>query len=268
MKIKKVFFAFLMLPILLVGSLLEISKFKDILDLVEEHSSKKILIVCDIDNTLLRASQHSGSVAWGDYLIAQLELKGISKQQAEEVESIFWKAIQPYVKVETVDPETPAIIREIQNRKISILGLTARAPDEIDYTTKQLLSLDINLSSHEQNLSISERLRMGKYDALYDQGILFSTPFNKKSNVLFHFLKKHEFFPECIIFVDDKWSHVEDVEKACNEENIACIGIRINAADEHVKNFNPHLAEIQWQAFPLMLSDEQAQQRLQVTLNP
>lgn len=41
-------------------------------------------------------------------------------------------------------------------------------------------------------------------------------------------------------------------------EGIECIGIRYGGADEDVKQFNPLIAEIEWKAFPEILSDKQA----------
>lgn len=268
MKIKKLLFVILILPKFLMGEIIETSQFEDVLLHVEQNASKELFIVCDIDNTLLRGSQHLGSVAWGDYMVAQLERKGISKQQAEEIENILWKTVQPYVKVKLVDPKTSEVIQEIQNRKISIVGLTARSPDEVECTTNQLLSLGIDLSFEGRHPFVSTTcLSMEDRDALYDKGILFSTPFNKKSSVLFSFFEKYSIFPECIIFIDDKRSHVEDIEKACKELNIHFVGIRFSAGDEHVKNFNPLLADIQWEVFPTIISDEQAERVFWSVLN-
>jgi hypothetical protein len=258
MKIKEMLLAILVLPQLLIGTIYETCQFEDVLTHVERNGAKKILVVCDVDNTLLKSAQHLGSVAWGDHMIAKLERKGVPKRQAEEIESIIWRAIQPYIKVQNVDPKTPMIMHQIQDKNVSIMALTARTPEETEYTYNQLLSVGINLAD-TFGLG-THRLDMEEHDALYDQGILFGTPFNKKSKVLFAFLDKHLISPELIIFVDDKRSHVEDLSQECIERNIQYVGIRFNGADEDVKNFDPLIAEIQWEVFPVILSDEQARQ--------
>ncbi len=254
MKIKTIFIVLFAFPSLLIGSIIETSQFGDIL----LHIEDPILIVCDIDNTLLRASQHLGSVAWGDNIIAQLERKGVSQQEAREIESIVWKAVQPHIKVESVDPHAPHVVHEIQRRNIPILGLTARSFDESECTINQLLSIGIHLLDSYS----SEFLFLEGGTAFYEKNVLFCSLFNKKSTVLFTFLDKHSIHPECILFVDDKLSHVEDVERACKERGIDYVGIRFSGADESVKNFDPRLAHIQWEAFPFILSDEQAQSML------
>src|SRR5581483_3453867 len=96
-------------------------------------------------------------------------------------------------------------------------------------------------------------------NTLYDRGILFGSPHKKKSEVLFTFLGKHSFHPECILFIDDKLHHVEDLARACEEKGIEYYGIRFSAADDHVKSFDADLAEIQWRAFPTILTDEEAE---------
>lgn len=263
MRLRNFFAILLLLPQLLAGEIIETAQFADLLVHLDRTDPEKMLVVCDIDNTLLRSSQHLGCVAWGEYVIAQLESKGISKWQALEIESILWKAVQPYIKVLNVDFKAPDIIHEIQKSHIPIIALTARAPDETEYSHSQLQSLGIDLSNEDTSFP-SQLIFVEGHHALYDRGILFGTLFNKKSKVLFSFLEKESLFPEYIIFVDDKLNHVQDLAEACKERGIHYLGIRFSGADEQIKNFDPLLAEIEWQAFPTLISDEQAQRIVNV----
>lgn len=261
MWIRLITFIFLLCPIFLKGMIVESPKFTEIKKHIEKREPEKVVIACDIDNTLLRGSQHIGSVAWGDHIISELVNKGISKEKAEEIESILWQTVQPFVKVENVDSQTPAILGDIQNRGFLILGLTARCPEEADYTINQLLSIGINLGKLNRHFTF-ECLKNEEKKGMYKQGILFSTPFNKKSHALFKFLDENKIYPEHVIFIDDKLCHVEDLSRACNERNISFCGIRFSGADEHVKAFNHQIADIQWALFPSLISDEQAEQIL------
>lgn len=263
MKIKSIVLAILTIPVFLMGAIQEISQFEGLLTHIEQNESKEILIVCDIDNTLLRSSQYLGSVAWADHVISQLVRKGVSKHDAELIENIFWKAVQPYVHVQTIDPATKDVINEIQKRNISIMALTARCPEEVRYTINQLLSLGIHLSE-KQPVSTTHYIHLEKHDAFFEQGILFASPFNKKSEVLFTFLDAHAILPECIIFIDDKISHVEDLARGCQNRNIDYIGLRFSGADEHVQNFDPMICNMQWEAFPHILSDEEVKAIIQI----
>lgn len=254
-------FIFFLYPALLKGIIVESPKFAEIEKHLEKNKTEKVLIVCDIDNTLLRAGQQLGSVAWGDHTMAELVRKGISIQDAEEIEGILWKAVQPFVKVQSVDPETPMILENIQNKGFLIFGLTARCPDEAGYTIKQLISIGIHLEKLKTQFTF-ESLNNEIKKPLYTHGILFGTPYNKKSQILFNFLDENRIYPECMIFIDDKLSHVEDLSMACLERNIPFFGIRFSGADECVKAFNPQIADIQWKLFPTLISDKQAEKML------
>lgn len=134
--------------------------------------------------------------------------------------------------------------------------MTARCPNEADYTVRQLHSIGINFENLKQKLKFDNFTNEMK-KPLYQQGILFGTPFNKKSQVLFEFLSENNFRPECI-----KLSHLEDISKACCERGILFYGVRFGGADEYVKAFNPQIADIQWSLFPVLISDKQAEKIL------
>lgn len=248
-------------PAYLKGIIVESSKFAELERHIVSDNSKKALIICDIDNTLLKATQQLGSVAWGDYKIAELINKGISKEDAEEIESILWKTVQPHVKVQSVDPETPIILEEIQNKGFSVLGLTARCPQEADYTIEQLSSIGIYLGKSNLQLNFESCIKEEKKPC-YTQGILFCTPFQKKSYALFQFLDANKINPESIIFVDDKLSHLEDLSRACIARGISFTGIRFSGADDDVRTFNHEISDIQWILFPTLISDNQAEEIL------
>lgn len=260
--LRKLFaFIFFIYPVFLKGIIVESPKFFEIKRYIVNHRAEKVLIVCDIDNTLLRATQHLGSVAWGDSMIEELVSKGVSKEEAEEIESILWRTVQPFVKVQAVDPESSFILESLQDRGFLILGLTARCPNEAEYTMQQLRSIGINLGQLKQPFTF-ESLSQEGHKPLYSQGILFGTPFNKKSQILFKFLEENKLHPECIIFIDDKLSHLEDLSKECKGRNISFTGIRFSGADDVVKAFKPQIADIQWTLFPTLISDKQAEKVL------
>jgi hypothetical protein len=257
MKIMNIWRIVLMMPSLLMGSIVETPRLNEICNYLDQLPNDNALVVCDIDNTLIKSLYCLGSVAWGEHLINQFMEKGIEARKANEIESILWQTVQPRVTVQTIDPDTSRVILDIQKRKIPIIALTARFPHECDYTLAQLRSVGIDFSK-QKHLTLSKEILSIPSDSMYQDGMVFATTKNKKSDVLFAFLDKTSLHPECVIFVDDKQHHVEDVERACQKRGIKCIGIRFNGADKDVKNFNPAIAELQWKAFPLMLSDEDA----------
>ncbi len=221
------------------------------------ESEESALVVFDIDNTLLKSIQHFGSVAWGEYVIKDLEKKGISKREAIEIESIFWKTVQPYIKVQAVDPDTQSIIRAIQEKGIPVICLTARLPEELPNTHRQLQSIGLDFSKTHLLPGTMHSLHLTP-DTLYSHGILFATQRYQKSEVLISFLREAGLNPQKILFIDDKRGHVEDVVNTLSDIGIKCIGFRFGGADKDASQFNPLIADVQWRTFPLMLSDEEA----------
>lgn len=238
-----------MMPSLLVGSIVETNRFDDILTYINQVSPHKTIVVCDLDNTLIIPCELLGSVAWAEYLQHQLQSKGVSKKDSEVIEHILWKTIQPHIEVKTVDPKTSEVINELKKRQIPILGLTARFPEDSWFTFAQLQSVDIDLSLQKDLPQVSLQLPLEPY-ALYEKGVLFSTTINKKSAVFIKFLELHKMDLGCVIFLDDKLHHVEDVENACKKLGIECIGVRFSGADEYFKTFNSSKADLQWEIFP------------------
>jgi len=66
--------------------------------------------------------------------------------------------------------------------------------------------------------------------------------------------------PKRIVFIDDKASNVESVEKWAKKHNIQFIGLRYSYSDQSKAAFRPDVAELQFNqsTFTHLLSDEEA----------
>lgn len=245
MSLRNIILGLVSVPFLLLANIVEMKHFREINSYID---STETLIVFDIDNTLLEANGHLGSVAWGDYVASDLESKGISKEEAQEVVSVLWRAVQPHISVKPVDREAAAVIRDIQGCKVKMMCLTARTPQEVTHTLKQLDSIGIDMkvmAPVKEDTEINTLNRL----AYYTHGILFATPLNKKSEVFTAFVKRHKLPFKKVVFVDDKLHHVQDMKEALSQEGIECIPIHFTGADEHVRQFDPAAAELQWKNF-------------------
>lgn len=253
----RIFWILLTVPSLIMGANLETNSLISVLDYVKEDT----LFIVDIDNTLIESSQHVGSIQWGDYLAEEYAKEG--GKTYEEVDyfvSDYWCRVQPYIKVRCVDQNTPELFKKLHEKGITVLGLTARRPNEIDYTLQQLASVDIEMT---QQILNTFRLDLSFQDGepcLYDKGILFCTPAHKKSAVLKAFLNQIGYLPKRIIFIDDKLSHVVDLERFAKELDAEYLGIRFSGADGRVKTFNPEVANLQYEFLPALISDEVAEE--------
>ncbi|NGX31972.1 MAG: hypothetical protein K1060chlam4_00010 [Candidatus Anoxychlamydiales bacterium] len=248
MKIRWIFLSLISIPIFLSAGILEIEHLCDIECYIDPCHRAETLVVFDIDNTLLEAVEHLGSIAWGDFVARDLESKGISKEETQEAVSVLWRAVQPYIKIKAVDNETSKVIHDIQAQKVGVMCLTARMPQELSCTLKQLYSIGVNINATSPVVESKELVTLNR-KAYYSDGILFATPLNKKSEVFIAFLKKNKLFYKRVVFVDDKLNHVQDLKEALDREGIDCVAIRFAGADKHVKQFDPIIAELEWKRF-------------------
>ncbi|KKK55230.1 hypothetical protein LCGC14_3076640, partial [marine sediment metagenome] len=105
---------------------------------------------------------------------------------------------------------------------------------------KQLDSLKIDLSKtapKKENLYF-------KNGVLYKKGILFAKGI-EKGRVLDQFLKKINFKPKSVIFIDDKLKYLDEVEKFCKKLKIKFLGLRYGYLDKKVNNLQGFICDIQ-----------------------
>lgn len=240
------------MPSLLTGKIIETDLFGEVIN----HLSPNTMIFCDLDNTLIEASQQFGSVQWGDIYRRQLIESGESPEKAEEIVNNLWLQMLSIITMRLVDAEAPGIIQKIQQNGHVVLGLTARYPEEAQYTHPQLDQVGIYFDNR-----FSDREFFFHAPVLYENGILFCGT-NKKSEVLIAFLKQLNLFPQKIIFIDDKLSHVQDLEHALAPLNIDYVGIRFSKADKRIEEYDHKIVDIQLELFPPFISDEEAYQLL------
>ncbi|MBI5346557.1 MAG: DUF2608 domain-containing protein, partial [Chlamydiae bacterium] len=139
--------------------------------------------------------------------------------------------------------------------KYEVLALTSRSFDTHCSTFSQLKSINIDFS----NFSLCSKTLYfeGEYYAIFKNGIFFTNG-NNKGEMLEKFLDKINFCPKAILYVDDKFHHLQRVEKICQKKNIPFIGLRYGFLDEAIKNFDSSIAEMQFKNFGKILSDEDA----------
>lgn len=93
---------------------------------------------------------------------------------------------------------------------------------------------------------------------IYTKGVLFTGEYNKKGDIFVRFLSIIGQKPKKVIFIDDKRSHVEDVEKAAIEHGIECIGVHYRAIEHAEKVYFPEIAEFQRKILRTIMSNEAA----------
>lgn len=176
---------------------------------------------------------------------------------------------------EVFDPKMPILIQELQKQKIKLIALTASANHILlghslaDRRYAVLQKLGMNFSNafpcYNEIIFSDLALSFGEYPS-YKKGILFTNgesfknglgniAGNSKGDVLISFLNHVNWFPNYIVFVDDKIENVEDVQDKLAEKypEIKFVGLHYTAVVKMPPKFIENKDfEAKWQA----LADE------------
>lgn len=224
------------------------------IEAIKQYIDHGTLILFDIDNTIVEPTQTLGSDQWFYHRIECYKKKGYPKQEALENALAEWMAVQNLTHVQIVEKGTKELIDELQENQYILMGLTTRGLGMALRTIEQLKSLQIDLSKtapfQEEIFLLSER------GTLFREGILFTAGTDKGHAFLQLF--KHN-LPKRVVFINDKESHLREVEKACDLFQIPFLGLRYGFLDEKVARFSSDIAAIQWEHFGKILTDDQAE---------
>jgi FMN phosphatase YigB (HAD superfamily) len=227
---------------------------------LKTHLKPETFIVFDIDNTLLHPSQELGNDQWFYHQLKHYIDKGLQAQHALSKALKEWYSIQFLTDVNIVEPGTDLIIRNLQDEGFKIIGLTTRGFVLSDVTRDQLETLHIDLSLTSPSKKEIYFLNR-EHAILFKKGILFTNG-SHKGDAFFKFLEQSGYNPNRVVFINDKASHIREVEESCKERNVTFIGLRYGFLDEKVKSFQKDVADIQFQHFKQILSDEEVLKRL------
>lgn len=235
------------------GNIVETAHFSEICQYVGEET----LVILDIDDTLLIPVQTLGTDVWFCHQLEQYKKLGdypfaLDKALAQ------WEAIRHLTQVKLVEEGTETFIQQLQNAHITVMGLTTQGLALATRTLNQLKSLDIDLS---KTAPFNEDCYfMNQHGVLYRQGILFTSG-TIKGKALFKLLDEIDYHPKHILFINDKMTHLQDVEKSALEHGVEFTGLRYAYSDQRVASFKPEIAKVQWNYSTLghLLSDEEAE---------
>jgi|GEM_PF-243948 len=237
----------------LSAEIIEIKKIEQ----CNKHIQPDMLLVFDIDNTLMETAQTLGSDQWFSYRIEENIKRGMLKREAAMVALAEWVSIQNKTKVKLVEPVTAAFVEKLQKNGWKVVGLTSRGLELAAKTIEQLKSIGIDFTK----AAPASREIIFDDDRFYRDGILFCSGTNKGS-LLFQFFNQVGCQPKKILFVDDKEKYLREVEKDCLQHQIPFLGIRYGFLDEKIKNFKPQVANEEWKCFGNLIGDDEAELHL------
>jgi hypothetical protein len=224
---------------------------------LHNHLSNTTLVVLDIDDTLIVPIQTLGRDVWFQWRLNSLLAQGLPKDSALDRALAEWEAVRHLTTMRLVEEGTPAIIQCLQSKGIAVMGLTTQGLALATRTIKQLEALNIQLNKNAP--SVEDHYFINQIGVLYRQGILFTSG-TPKGEALLKLLAKIGYRPNHILFVNDKITHLRDVEGAVIAAGLQFTGLRYGYSDSYVEAFSPDIAEVQWchSTFDSILSDEDA----------
>ncbi|WNM63132.1 DUF2608 domain-containing protein [Candidatus Nitrospira neomarina] len=245
-------------------------------ELIAKYGPTNVLVVCDLDNTLLAMNQDLGSVQWYDWqkTFASDHPDRVMLKDMNLLE-IQW-LLYSNSGMHPPEQALPEILGKLQNKNVTTLILTSRSPPVRDATRRELVkngyllartALNIpqenkNLESYcpfeppsepkeDQPCTFTDH-HQGKYQLTpqeinyiqtkgvrpvsYAQGV-YMTAGQHKGAMLKTILTKSKKNFKGIIFVDDTNQHVENVYDSFKETDIEIVSYLYTQEAEKVKFF-------------------------------
>ncbi len=244
----------------LYGEIVETPHFSDTLNYTEEGT----LLLLDIDDTLLIPVQMLGCDNWFMHQHSKFQSQGA--QDALEKALAQWEAVRHLTEVEIVETGTEQLVARLQKGKCVVMGLTTQGLSLATRTVQQLKSLGIDLSKSAP--SSEDHYFINTHGVLYRQGILFTSG-TPKGKALFKLLDQIGYHPKKIVFINDKDSHLKDIEEEAAIRGVPYVGLRYSYSDARKAAFRAEIADIQFKrsSFDRILSDEEAVKFLPACVN-
>ncbi|QJR82776.1 DUF2608 domain-containing protein [Alteromonas pelagimontana] len=187
----------------------------------KRYGADQVLIVSDIDNTLLTSTSDLGGDIWYQW---QREKLAIKPTEDEKVACLFEDTIgllYELAPMQLTEQNVPALIRNWQQQGNTMVALTSRAPKYRAATERELERRGIDFTpSALAPLGASAPVfkEMRKREVSYMEGILMTSGLNK-GEMLNGILDKMQRKFKAIVFVDDSQHNIDNMFDAFKNRN-------------------------------------------------
>jgi len=237
----------------------------DALTLASKVGKERVLMVFDIDNTILAMEQGLGADQWYEW---QKELanndqcnpKNVGNRFAAQGALYFASAMRP------TQDDAARQVKEVQDAGVPVIVLTSRGQDYRLQTFREL-------RRNRYSFTHSAIGPPGGYDqpflpvadgrmSRYEDGV-FMTAGQHKGQMLYALLQKTgTSLPKVIVMADDKQKNLDAVKETFAELDVPVRAWRYTGEDENVASFDPEQAHTEWKAI------ENALRQIQQVLGP
>jgi hypothetical protein len=229
----------------------ETNSFADVVavttQLSRQYGVDKVLVVMDIDNTILTSTTDLGSDLWYQWQTDKLEIKPSASQK---VTCLFEDSIGLLYELAPMKLTENNLDQTISNWQIAghtVMALTSRAPKYRAATERELARNQVDLASSAlvpvgQDSMLLREIK-GR-EISYMQGVMMTSGLNK-GEMLQYLLDKTQRKFAAIVFVDDSQRNIDDMYKAY--QNVKNVDMRIfhytRIEDEREKQFGQVLTQ-------------------------
>ena len=222
-----------------------------------KYEPSKVLIVFDIDNTLLKTNQDLGGEPFFDWQASLLPEKGKAPNKNRlrlacdfddllKLERLALGLSRMSITEETVD----SVITELKRHQFPIIALTSRGFDDATYTHRELNRNHIHLEDkapdfsdtiswpHPPNVTDEERAKYKLFNQAAYQGGVYFTEGMHKGAMLKELISQASSKPKAIVFVDNKEKHTSRVYEIIQAMGIDVTTIRYSVMDKEIEAFD------------------------------
>ena len=236
------------------------------ISLIEDMRSyvtdQECLVLFDVDDTLIARPMSLGGIAWRPWARSKLP-RGNTDFILFDALTLSIAKKAPYIPVERA---IPGLISDLQQEGVAVLALTSRGRAQW-YTTNVagIDALTIQQLNHVgmdfTRTAIPRQLKELESADLHE-GILFAEHISKGDRLKV-LLTDSGYRPTQIIFVDDRFDHIQSVEASAQELRIPFTGFWYKRAEIDAAGFDPVVANVQFEALFLentVLTDVEAKE--------
>jgi len=225
------------------------------------YGNDKVLVVLDIDNTLLAMEQGLGSDQWYYWQKALAEEdpcsgKLVNGRFAVQGAVFFASAMRP------TQPDAAQQVGRMQDGGLTVIAVTSRGSDYRLQTFRELRRNGFSFwsSALPPQKGFPENFvpEGGTRPARYEEGVFLTAGQHKGDMIKALLAKTGTPAPKVIIMVDDKQSNLQDVMEAFKGSGTAVHAWRYTREDKYVAAFDAQEAAAQWNAIrPALVKIEQ-----------
>lgn len=230
----------------------EIFKMEEILPdiqnlMIQGQNPRKLLVVFDIDNTILSSTKYLGSDAWATWKSAQIKKYDPSRFG----DFLDWLGILFQLSpMKLTERNTPYIIKQLQKKGVAVMALTSRSTPFRAPTLRELKKQGVDLSLTAPGKPIGGEFtpKSFKRNLSYSEGVMMVSG-QHKGQALTYLLRK--FYGKNIpfsqiLFIDDHAKNTNRVFETFSPSPIGIITYRYGKEDRSVREFHKSPGHKSW----------------------